>query len=58
MNDKYEIFKRVEKMRLLRVYEVEGRLGIATDTFMPAGRLVEKSTYGRQTHRLEVEASE
>ncbi len=46
VNDEKEILKRVENIRLLRVYEVVGRLGVATDKFTPQGRIVEKSTYG------------
>jgi len=34
-------------MRLMRVYELKGQLGVWTDNFIPTGSLVQKASYGK-----------
>jgi hypothetical protein len=36
-------------MILFKVYQIQGRLGVATDNFSPDGKIIEKSTYDHVT---------
>jgi len=46
INDNHDMLNRIRRMRLLSIYHIQGRLGVATDNFLPHGRVVEKSTHG------------
>lgn len=39
------LLRTLGKARLMRVYRVNGRLGLATQDFWHTGRLIEKTTY-------------
>jgi len=39
----------ISRAKLLRVYQVKGRLGLATENFSPYGRVVQRSTYHHVT---------
>ena len=36
---------KIEKMRLMRVYEIKGRFGVWTEDFTPKSSIIEKATY-------------
>ncbi len=47
LNDHGRLLSKIESMRLMRVYEVKGQLGVWTDSFTPSGNLVQKASYGK-----------
>ena len=47
LNDSGLLLGKIQNMRLMRVYEIKGRLGVWTENFMPSGNLVQKASYGK-----------
>ncbi len=45
INDRKGLLEKVDRLRLMRTYEIKGRLGVCTGDFTSHGRLVNRATY-------------